>query len=140
LTLLAEAHVEFGIGGTARRLLLPVSHPGLLLIYLLQPRLSTSTMAAFSTKLGHGLAKILRIDLHYRNETGSERVTRGESVFSVGSADTYVEHEPTSAEWLREVIPNGRDILNYFHNLFPFTHWITRYNVQWLIGDLVAGM
>ena len=92
-----------------------------------------------STKIGHGLAKVLGIDLHYRNETGSDRVTRGESVFSVGHADQYVEHEPTAAEWIRDVTPSGKDVKNYFIRLFPFTHWITRYNTQWLAGDLVAG-
>jgi solute carrier family 26 (sodium-independent sulfate anion transporter), member 11 len=96
-------------------------------------------MASTPTKIGHGLAKVLGIDLHYRNETGSDRITRGESVFSVNSADTYVEDEPTAVEWLHEVIPSGHDILRYLNNLFPFTHWITRYNLQWLIGDLVAG-
>ncbi|KAF1975633.1 putative sulfate transporter [Bimuria novae-zelandiae CBS 107.79] len=97
-------------------------------------------MASTSTKIGHGLAKVLGIDLHYRHETGSEQVTRGESVFSVGSADTYVEQEPTAWDWLREITPTGKDIAHYFIHLFPFLHWITRYNVQWLIGDLVAGI
>ncbi|KAF2647902.1 sulfate permease-like protein [Lophiostoma macrostomum CBS 122681] len=97
-------------------------------------------MATTSSKVGHGLAKVLGIDLHYRNETGSDQVTRGESIFSVGSADSYVEREPTALEWLHEVLPNGHDIVQYFHRLFPFLNWITRYNLQWLIGDLVAGL
>ncbi|KAL6712111.1 hypothetical protein ACN47E_003154 [Coniothyrium glycines] len=97
-------------------------------------------MASTSTKIGHGLAKVLGIDLHYRNETGSERVTRGESVFTIDSADSYVEHEPTAREWLSDVIPTAREMGEYFLSLFPFIHWITRYNLQWLIGDLVAGI
>ncbi|KAF2869542.1 sulfate permease-like protein [Massariosphaeria phaeospora] len=97
-------------------------------------------MASTSSKIGHGLAKVLGIDLHYRNETGSDRVTRGESAFSITSADTYVEKEPTTAEWLHETLPSGHDIANYFIHLFPFLKWITRYNLQWLIGDLVAGI
>ncbi|KAF2118222.1 sulfate permease-like protein [Lophiotrema nucula] len=97
-------------------------------------------MASTSTKIGHGLAKVLGIDLHYRNETGSDRVTRGESVFSVGHADQYVEHEPTAAEWIRDITPSVNDVKHYFIRLFPFLHWITRYNAQWLIGDLVAGI
>ena len=97
-------------------------------------------MAPLSTKVGHGLAKVLGINLHYRNETGSDLVTRGESVFSIDSADTYVEQEPTAREWLHEVIPNGRDLADYFISLFPFVNWITRYNLQWLVGDLIAGM
>ena len=94
-----------------------------------------------TTKIGHGLAKVLGIKLHYRNEGGTkEDLTRGESVFSVSSADTYVEGEPTTAEWLREITPSGREMLLYLYHLFPFVHWIGRYNVQWLFGDLVAGM
>jgi len=96
-------------------------------------------MASLPTKIGHGLAKVLGIDLHYRHETGSDRVTRGESVFSITSADTYVEDEPTAAEWLASVTPNAHDVVDYFIRLFPFAHWITRYNGQWFIGDLVAG-
>ncbi|KAF2204637.1 sulfate permease [Delitschia confertaspora ATCC 74209] len=97
-------------------------------------------MTSTRKKIGHSLAKVLGIDLHYRAETGSDRITRGESVFSVSSADAYVEHEPSTAEWLHEITPSGEDIVNYLIRLFPFAHWITRYNVQWLIGDLVAGI
>ena len=98
--------------------------------------MSTST----STKIGHALAKVLRIDLDYRNpHPALNNLSRGESVFSVDSADTYVEEEPTAAEWLREQMPTTRTISNYVQSLFPFTQWISRYNAQWLIGDLVAG-
>jgi sodium-independent sulfate anion transporter 11 len=96
-------------------------------------------MASTRSKIGHGLANILGINLHYRNETGSDKVTRGESAFSVESADTYVEQEPTAIEWFHEIIPTGQEVAQYFANLFPFLQWITRYNVQWLLGDLVAG-
>ncbi|MCJ1394076.1 Sulfate permease 2 [Xylographa bjoerkii] len=99
-----------------------------------------TTSDGSSTKLGHALAKVFRIKLYYRNPTGKDDLTRGESVFSVSSADTYVEEEPTVSEWLREVTPTGRQCLLYFWNLFPFLHWIGRYNGQWLFGDLVAGI
>ena len=99
--------------------------------------MSTSTR----TKIGHALAKVLRIDLNYRNpHPALNKVSRGESIFSVESADSFVEEEPTVVEWLREVTPTTHTITNYAHSLFPFTHWIGRYNVQWLIGDLVAGL
>lgn len=101
---------------------------------------SKTLMASTSSKIGHGLAKVLGIQLHYRNETGSERVTRGESVFTIDSADSYVEQEPTAREWLEEVIPSAREFGDYCYSLFPFVHWIGRYNLQWLIGDLVAGL
>ena len=92
------------------------------------------------TKVGHGLAKVLGIKLHYRNPTGEENVTRGESAFSVSTADTFVEEEPTSWEWINNLIPSGRTLLLWVYNLFPFIHWIDRYNAQWLYGDLVAGI
>lgn len=94
-----------------------------------------------STKIGHGMAKALGIKLDYRNEIGleKEKVSRGESAFSVESADTYVEAEPTAGEWFAEHTPSRWDVLRYFRSLFPFTHWIHRYNAQWLVGDLIAG-
>ena len=96
-------------------------------------------MTSTSTKIGHGLAKVLGIKLDYRDETGSNQVTRGESTFSVESADSYVESAPTAGEWLRGITPSGKTMLTYGRNLFPFTRWITRYNAQWLAGDVVAG-
>lgn len=97
----------------------------------------------FTTKVGHGLAKGLGITLPYRDPLGAnaDPVTRGESMFSVGTVETYsyVEPEPTSADWLKELCPTWRDVGNYFYRLFPFLTWITRYNMQWFIGDLVAG-
>lgn len=94
-----------------------------------------------ATKIGHTLAKGLGIKLQYRDPLGpnSDPVTRGESTFSSGTAETYVESEPTTAEFLAEQIPTPREVGLYFYNLFPFLKWITRYNWQWFIGDLVAG-
>ncbi|SMQ51129.1 unnamed protein product [Zymoseptoria tritici ST99CH_3D7] len=98
-------------------------------------------MASTSSKIGHGLAKVLGIKLDYRNETGApNKLTRGESVFSVDSADSYVEAEPTTLDWFKDVLPTPREIGTYGRNLFPFTRWIMRYNLQWLYGDLVAGI
>lgn len=92
-----------------------------------------------SARVGHGVAKALGIKLDYRNETGASRITRGESVFSVESADSYVEEEPTVAEWFESITPTRSEALNYVRNLFPFTRWIGKYNTTWLVGDLVAG-
>lgn len=92
-----------------------------------------------STRLGHGLARILGIKLNYRDPTAKEDLSRGESVFSVSSADTYVEEEPGVVQWLQDILPTGQGVLNYLYSLIPFVHWIGRYNAQWLFGDLVAG-
>ncbi|KAK7530536.1 SulP family sulfate permease [Phyllosticta citricarpa] len=92
-----------------------------------------------ANKVGHGLAKVLGIHLD-ESASSNDKVTRGESVFSVTSADTYIETEPTVAEWFKSICPSGRDTARYFKRLFPFLSWITHYNLQWLYGDLVAGI
>ncbi|KAJ5479750.1 hypothetical protein N7530_005259 [Penicillium desertorum] len=83
-----------------------------------------------STRVGHAFAKLLRIDLApalpvVTDETG----TYG-----------YYEHEPTVDDWLRGHMPTTPQVRRYIWGLFPFLHWIGYYNVQWLIGDLVAGI
>ena len=93
------------------------------------------------SKPGHFLAKILGIKLAYRDPlgVGADPATRGESASS-DTAETYIEPEPTSLEWLLDLVPTRKDVVQYFVNLLPFLKWITRYNLQWAIGDLVAGM
>ena len=93
-----------------------------------------------ATKIGHGLAKGLGIKLDYRNPTAAPGVSRGESTYSLGDADYYYEEEPSSVDWLKGLIPGFKDITAYLVSLFPFINWIHRYNVQWLTGDLIAGI
>ena len=83
-----------------------------------------------STRVGHALAKVLRID---RGPAAPQRRTDEASTYS------YYEHEPTVGDWFRGHIPTASQVRRYVWNLFPFLHWIGYYNVQWLIGDLVAG-
>jgi solute carrier family 26 (sodium-independent sulfate anion transporter), member 11 len=99
-------------------------------------RLSDVTMASTQSKVGHGLAKALGIKLDYRGDA----VTRGESTYSMSTADSYVEDEPRTIDWIRDAIPTRSQWVAYVRSLFPFTNWILRYNVQWAIGDLVAGI
>ncbi|KAK9235609.1 sulfate transporter family-domain-containing protein [Lipomyces kononenkoae] len=93
-----------------------------------------------ATKVGHLLAKVLRINLDERSNPLDDPVTRGESLYSVLAAEPYVELEPTAVEWVRTVIPGRHEIVQYIDSLLPFIHWIGKYNLQWLIGDLVAGI
>ncbi|KAK1144526.1 hypothetical protein N8T08_005399 [Aspergillus melleus] len=88
-----------------------------------------------SSKLGHGLAKVLGIDPNSNNPPSP----RHDSIDGVDSLN-YVEPEPTAGDWIREHAPTTRDAIQYVYNLFPFLHWILSYNLQWLIGDLVAGI
>lgn len=52
----------------------------------------------------------------------------------------YVEQDPTVGEWFRDAIPNGKQVIHYLSSLFPFSGWIFSYNMQWLLGDLIAGI
>lgn len=70
---------------------------------------------------------------------GYDSDDRDDDVPSISNADLFIEHEPTVGEFLAEITPTLRDVGNYFYGLFPFIHWIGKYNVTWLIGDLVAG-
>lgn len=93
-----------------------------------------------TSKTGATLAKILGIKLDYRNpQGGADPLSRGESLNSVSSADSFLEDEPTTWEWIKSITPNGQGLLRWAYHLFPFTHWIGHYNLQWLYGDLVAG-
>ena len=92
-----------------------------------------------ATKVGHGLAKALGIKLNYRDELNNQEILRGESVFSIQTADTFVEEEPRSIEWIQDTLPGPQELVAYCRSLFPFLSWIGSYNLQWLFGDLVAG-
>lgn len=84
--------------------------------------------------------KILRIPFQDSKEPHQDRVTRGESIAEAIQADPYIDQEPSVTEWLSELIPSRREALNFGKSLFPFTEWLPRYNLQWFIGDLVAGV
>lgn len=112
---------------------------GIVLWKYLRPSSPSNMPDKRLAKVGHGLAKSLGIKLQYRDELNNDALTRGESVFSVTTADTYVESEPTTWEWIRDIVPTGRGILRYLYSLFPFVHWIGNYNLQWFAGDMIAG-
>ncbi|RAL66898.1 hypothetical protein DID88_007680 [Monilinia fructigena] len=72
--------------------------------------------------------------------SNSQEILRGESVFSIQTADTFVEEEPTTLEWFQDTLPGRHELAAYCRSLFPFLSWIGCYNLQWLFGDLVAGI
>ena len=96
-------------------------------------------MAESRSKIGHVLAKGLGIKLQKDEPYENDLVTRGESVFSVQSGDTFVEQRPTTEEFIRNGTPSGKDVRAYIWSLFPFLHWIGHYNWLWAVGDIVAG-
>lgn len=97
-------------------------------------------MPDLPTKVGHSLAAVLGIKLEDPDQGHKDDVTRGESILSIQTGDSFVEGPPTTAEWLHDQLPSGNAVARYARSLFPFLTWIGHYNLQWLAGDVVAGM
>lgn len=63
-----------------------------------------------------------------------------DDVPSISNADLFVEHEPTVRDFFVELAPSAQAVARYVYNLFPFVHWIGKYNSTWFVGDFIAGM
>ncbi|GFP52774.1 sulfate permease 2 [Trichoderma asperellum] len=94
-------------------------------------------MGGTAAKVERTLAKVLGIKLA---EEDDDPVTRGESVFSMQTSDSFIEGPPTTSEWLHDQLPTRAETVGYVRSLFPFISWLPHYNLQWLAGDLVAGI
>ncbi|KAH9171499.1 sulfate permease [Lactarius sanguifluus] len=56
----------------------------------------------------------------------------------------YPEDQPSiisSKDWVHNLARDPKDFaVQYLRRLFPILGWITRYNVGWLTGDIIAGL
>ncbi|KAH8983554.1 sulfate permease [Lactarius hatsudake] len=56
----------------------------------------------------------------------------------------YPEDQPSiisSKDWVHNLARDPKDfVVQYLRRLFPILGWITRYNVGWLTGDIIAGL
>lgn len=86
---------------------------------------------SMSVRVGRALARALGIDL-----TPDTYPALSDEFKSYA----YIEPEPTAADWIRAHMPTSPQVRRYLYDLFPFLHWIMYYNLQWFIGDLIAGM
>jgi sodium-independent sulfate anion transporter 11 len=66
--------------------------------------------------------------------TASLKQTSGETI-----GETYLEEDPSVAEWFRGLVPTKHGAAEYVRELFPSARWMRRYNLQWLAGDAIAG-
>lgn len=96
-------------------------------------------MSSTWTKVGHGFAWFFNLNLDPYGQREAERNDSRDASQSHPDVEPYEERDPTAADWLVSVVPTPRAIIHYFYRLFPFLHWITRYNLTWFIGDLIAG-
>ncbi|KAK4153391.1 sulfate transporter family-domain-containing protein [Chaetomidium leptoderma] len=91
------------------------------------------------SKAGHAVAKALGIKLQ-DHDRFRELDRPGASMMSDRTDHTFVEEPPLVLDYLGSLAPSGKELYGYLLSLFPFLSWIGHYNLQWLIGDLVAGI
>ncbi|KAI1105119.1 sulfate permease [Jackrogersella minutella] len=96
-------------------------------------------MSSTRTKIGHGLAWFFNLNLDPYGQHDGELNNSRDASQSHPNVEPYNEKDPTAFGWLVSITPTPRAILRYLYHLFPFLHWITRYNLTWFIGDLIAG-
>jgi solute carrier family 26 (sodium-independent sulfate anion transporter), member 11 len=60
--------------------------------------------------------------------------------FSSLNDEAYLEKEPTVAGYFKSIAPSRLDVLYYISDTFPCSKWLFSYNLQWFLGDLVAGV
>lgn len=89
------------------------------------------------SKAGQAVAKVLGIKL-LDDEPYRSEVTHGVSLLT-SRADVFVEQPPSVWEYVLGLRPTRSQFSVYSSSLFPFLSWIGHYNLQWLLGDLVAG-
>lgn len=71
---------------------------------------------------------------HSQKQASLERTAR-ETIGQV-----YLEEDPSVAEWFHGLVPSSEGVAEYVSDLFPCAQWVRRYNVPWLVGDLIAGV
>lgn len=52
----------------------------------------------------------------------------------------YLEEEPNVGQVIKEIVPSRNAAFHHLKGLFPFIQWMPRYNLQWLLGDGIAGL
>lgn len=87
---------------------------------------------------GFFVKRVLGINVHERWSTlPSDLDARARE--TIAPAETFIEEEPAISELFRELRPTKQDAVDYIQGLFPAAIWIRRYNLRWLLGDLIAG-
>lgn len=52
----------------------------------------------------------------------------------------HLEVEPDVGQVIKELVPSQNGAINYIKGLFPFIQWMPRYNLQWFLGNGIAGL
>jgi hypothetical protein len=60
--------------------------------------------------------------------------------FTTKHPDSFTEEEVTVAGYFKSLIPDKQAVVQYVVDTFPFVKWVCNYNLQWFLGDLIAGI
>jgi hypothetical protein len=60
--------------------------------------------------------------------------------FATQHPNSFIDEEPTVVEYFKSIRPTRHDAFVYLTDTFPFLKWIWNYNMQWFLGDLIAGV
>ncbi|PTB67167.1 sulfate permease [Trichoderma citrinoviride] len=103
----------------------------------------SGTSRGTSTTSGYTLARVLGIKFQEHDEDAHQHedpFAGGESMFSNLTSRNSLDRPPTASEWLHDQLPSQADAVGYLKSLFPCISWLPHYNLQWLAGDVVAGI
>ena len=91
-----------------------------------------------SRRAAHLVAETLGIDVNARYAREPPDLDRrAQRILDPG--EIYAEEEPGVADFFREQVPDRAATAYYVRSLFPSAHWLRRYCLDWLAGDIVAG-
>lgn len=89
---------------------------------------------------GSKIAKFLSTKVFHASSEDRHRQTKSlEQIARETIGETYLEEDPSVAEWFRGLVPSSRGVAEYVRELFPSARWMRRYNLHWLLGDAIAG-
>ncbi|OAQ81790.1 sulfate permease [Purpureocillium lilacinum] len=94
-------------------------------------------MPTVAGKVGRSLATVLGIELQDRDVDSEDRIPGGGFA---PPTERYIEERVATSEWIREQLPSPRGAAGYARSLFPCVAWLPHYNLQWLTGDVIAGL
>src|ERR1700760_3674195 len=75
----------------------------------------------------------------YRRDKAA-RQTQDSYFATLDTNSGYLEPEPTVLGFLKKRKPTKQGVLQYIVDTFPCSKWVCNYNLQWLMGDIIAGV
>ncbi|KAF4635044.1 hypothetical protein G7Y89_g3057 [Cudoniella acicularis] len=83
-------------------------------------------------------ARNLPVIRQYQEDTQSRRAQ--DTWFATQASDGFMEQKPTVLEYIKSIVPEKQGILQYVEDTFPCYKWLFNYNLQWFLGDVIAGV